>query len=309
MSQFEVPREPNLILPHEHLFCRFRSVHEDLALEWLASRLEDARKRGVAAIVDVTPYTNRARFAEVVEDSPVEVLGCEGFYLDRYVRRDIRGAPAERLAGILKRRLQRNVSIRPAVLKVATRAAPFSSFEIEALGAVASVAVDMSLPVMTHVVADGLKQLDILTAHGLAASMVALSHPEIALKGPHAQTEHSVAAELAEALGRGASAIFTDLGTPNTEYRRKVLRVFEALLAQGFASRLMVSSDLSWRVRRGVVVCAGGRGQKAESAYTYVPSIVLPILRDRLGLSADDVIALTSGNAARFIPRLRSLVL
>ncbi|MDX3849712.1 hypothetical protein [Streptomyces sp. AK02-01A] len=246
------------ILPHEHVFSRFRGGKEELAAEFLHSELSRAARSGVTDIIDLTAYINPVRYMDLISDVPVRVHACVGFYLSNSVTRTVRGYSAKQLEqGLLRKYARQRAHVSTAALKVAAHQGNLSEFEGNAFRAVAAAHHSTGLPIVTHSPSGGLMHLRLLVSLGVEPHNVMLSHPELELKGQRKKPYGEVLRSMTACLDEGARLCFTDITPLSSSADAVRLALVRELVERGYGDRLVVSGDRSWSVRGSRVVFRG----------------------------------------------------
>lgn len=242
-----------ILLPHEHVFSRYRASDRQAAKTFIRSALDEASSAGITDIVDLTAYVNPTGYLPLIEDSPVRVHACVGFYLDRMVRRDVREKGVASLTRLLldrHRRYSKQMSV--VGIKVAARHAGLSDFEDRAFQSVAAAHRETGLPVITHSSDGALAHQRRLIDLGVDPSRILLSHPELNLKGRTKKPYAMVIDDVSEIVSSGSSICVTDLYSPTSTADTGAIALVKDLVQLGHTDRILLSGDMSWRVRRGV---------------------------------------------------------
>lgn len=274
--------------PHEHLFCRFRTSDTDIAIPFVRNELAELARAGITDIVDLTAYTNPLRYSAFTEGSPVRVHGCIGFYLERYVPKRHRLLSAADLALVLRRKMSRvSGSVDIAAIKVAATSGSLSSFERRAFEAAAIASSELDLPVITHSPRGFRDHQRTLVGHGVPPERIALSHPEMDLKGRSARTWDEVYSDMLACVEAGSYLCLTDFTKTGSAADDSRIQFVVDLVGAGHTERLMVSADASWRVHRGK---ASVRNSSPGSGFGLVAEIHGKLAKAGLSYSNIDVI-------------------
>lgn len=287
------------ILPHEHLFCRFRTGDLNIALPAVRAELADLARLGVTDIVDLTAYTNPIRYVDFIADQPVRVHTNVGFYLEPYVRKAHRTLPVDDLVCVLERKRQRleRGGLAPSVIKVAARSGVQSPFEQRAFKAAAAFHRLTGLPIVTHSPAGFLEHQSLLLRHGVPADSIMLSHPEMAIKGRKALGPREVLDQMVKCVGRGSYLCITDLTAPGSVADRRRVAFINHLVRCGYADRIAVSGDSRWRVHRGRF--AVQNSSRGKHGFSFAVQVADKLVRH--GISTEIVQQISFSNPARFL--------
>ncbi len=274
-----------VFLPHEHVFSRHRASDRGVASSFLRSVLAQAAAAGVSDIVDLTAYTNPLTYVPMIGDAPLRVHACVGFYLDNKVRRDVRDKSTTDLTRLLlerHRRVSRQMSV--AGIKVAARHAKLSEFESRAFKAAAAAHEATGLPIITHSADGALAHQRTLMELGVPPERILLSHPELGLKGRSKRPFTEVLDEACSIVSQGSSICVTDVYSPRSNADAGALDLVAEVIQRGWGTRVMLSGDVSWQVRKGL---GGFRGSSSNQELGF-----------RVALCASDKLAKRGVSAA-----------
>lgn len=287
-----------IILPHEHVFSRFRTSDEEIASAFLKKALHDASQVGVTDIVDLTAYTNPLTYLPIVSQTSVRVHACVGYYLDSMVRRDIRAKSAAELARLLLDRYRRYTRQTTVVgIKIAARHAVLTEFEAKAFQAVVQCHHQTGLPVITHSPDGALSHMNHLVTLGVPPDRILLSHPELALKGRAKRSYPEVLDEISAILNAGSSICITDLYAPQSNADTGAIRLVAEVIRRGWASQVLLSGDMSWHVRKKA---ADFRGSSANQEHGFRVALCAKEKLQRLGVNEEEIDSIYFTNPANF---------
>ncbi|HTU12427.1 MAG TPA: hypothetical protein VMG08_16165 [Allosphingosinicella sp.] len=274
------------ILAHEHLFNRVREKDLPDALQFLKSELSRLHDLGVGAVVDVTPYVDPSRFLPALEGSPVAVVGCAGFYLEKWVHTYDRSLTVDQLTELLLKRVTKGrgrARIMPGVLKVASRKEVLTPFEKRAFEAVARVQTRTGMPIVVHSVRGMGQQHDALVAGGADPTRIIFSHAQAGLKGTDSLSRDLQFALLRRVAGNGGFLCFDDFPTQKSKYLSDAIGLICDLVAAGYGDRVILSNDCHWSHRRGCIRIRGRALGPSSRTYEHVLQFVMPMLKAKLG--------------------------
>ena len=215
--------------------------------------------------MDLTAYVNPVSCLSLTEHSNVQVHSCVGFYLENFVRKDLRTKSGIELGDLLVRRYNRQRDKMSTVaIKVAARSQHLSPFEKRSFEAAAYCQLQTGLPIVTHSPKGGLVHQQYLISLGVSAEQIMLSHIELGLKGRQKQTYSGLLEELLEIIRLGSYVCITDIYPASSQADSPAMDIATAAIRAGYTNKLMVSGDVSWRSNRGELHFRGMRSRAAE---------------------------------------------
>jgi phosphotriesterase-related protein len=272
---------------HEHLLIGEGHpvvIEPDFRLDDVEAAVREAREllaAGGAAVVDCMPLgvgRNPDGLAEVARRTGLTVLAVTGFHRDAFYPADhwVRALDVDGLTQrviddatcgmelpdqVPGRPVARSGS-RPGLIKVAISGEHGTPLENALLEAVTAAAVATGLPVITHTesVAGAVKQVEKLTEAGVSPERVILSHMD----------RHGDLEAVAELCATGATVCLDWLGRPNRDHDRVVVELVVALIAKGYADKVVLGQDLA---RRQYWHAYGGGPGLAHLFTTVVPQL------------------------------------
>jgi phosphotriesterase-related protein len=181
-------------LMHEHLLCAFPHAvteYPDLlvpdALEYVVTRLKQAKAEGVDTIADLTTL-DLGRDIHFIREasklSGVNIIACTGWWLDvpRFVSGIMGSVSIDRMAESFVREIEKGIGdtgIKPGLLKSASDVGGVTPPQEMALRAVARAHLKTGVPVVIHSYHPGQvakQQLDILKEEGVDLKWVKVDH-------------------------------------------------------------------------------------------------------------------------------------
>lgn len=254
-----------ILLPHEHIYSRHRRSDRYAASHFISEALNSLVRYGVRDVVDLTAYVNPVSCLSLTEHSNVRVHSCVGFYLENFVRKDLRTKSGIELGDLLVRRYNRQRDKMSTVaIKVAARSQHLSPFEKRSFEAAAYCQLQTGLPIVTHSPKGGLAHQQYLISLGVSAEQIMLSHIELGLKGQQKQTYSELLEELLEIIRLGSYVCITDVYPASSQADSLAINIIAAAIRAGYANKLMVSGDASWRSNRGELHFRGVQSKAAE---------------------------------------------
>ena len=181
-------------LMHEHLLCAFphaTTEYPDLlipnALDYVVSRLKQAKAEGVNTLADLTTLDlgRDIRFIrEASKQSGVNIIACTGWWLDvpRFLSGMMGSVSIDRMAESFIREIEKGIGdtgIKPALLKSASDVGGVTPPQEIGLRAVARAHLKTGVPIVIHSYHPGQvakQQLDILKDEGVDLKRVKVDH-------------------------------------------------------------------------------------------------------------------------------------
>lgn len=289
-----VPDELGVCLVHEHLLCdpvavtasdpdyRLDDPHATLA------ELEDFHNVGGRAIVDCSTR-DYGRDPDglywLAQRAPVHIVMVTGRHKALHAERVSAGQSVEELTAETVAEIRAGTGrhrVRPGVIKIGSSENEIRPVEETAIRAAAQAHRETGLSITTHTEAGTIadKQLDLLSAHGVAADRVILGHLD-------RRMDHGYLRSL---LDRGAFVSFDQIGKPYYGPDEPKARMIATLIGEGYQDQLLLSMDLA---RKSLLRAYGG-----SPGWVYMIERFALMLMDE-GLSAPQVRALLAANPAR----------
>jgi phosphotriesterase-related protein len=181
-------------LMHEHLLCAFPDAYRDYpdilvpnALEYVITRLKQAKAGGVDTVVDMTTLDlgrDIHFIREAAKQSGVNIIACTGWWLDvpRFVSGIMSSVTVDQMAESFVREIDKGIGdtgIKPGVLKSASDVGGVTPPQEMALRAVAKAHLKTGVPIVIHSYHPGQvakQQLDILKDEGVNLKYVKVDH-------------------------------------------------------------------------------------------------------------------------------------
>ncbi|MEF8851484.1 MAG: esterase [Haloarculaceae archaeon] len=271
-----------LILPHEHVFVdlgpmeaeHWRDADPADVVDVMAPEIERARDAGVTALVEATPEGVGRRVdvdLAVSEATDFPIVVPTGVYQEPSIPQWVRDATEDELLEWLLEDLTEGVGdtgVRAAWIKVSTDDDDpdgLSPDEEKVLRAAGRAGAETGALIGSHTLYGGLvhRQLDVVESAGYSADRFVWVHAQADDLEYHR-----------EVADRGAYVEYDWIGGDDQDDADYLDRV-EAMVADGYADRLLLSQDRGWYDPSE----PGGGDQRP---YTYLPEEFLPKLRDRL---------------------------
>lgn len=289
------PNQLGVCYPHEHLLTRppANVIDPDLTIDSEDAAVQELsyfRMAGGQAIVEMTPPDygrNPEGLKRVSERSGIHVISTTGWLKDKFCKPFVENKSVEELADEMIRDLTQGIGqtgIRAGVIKIATSLNTITTAEEKVIYAAARAACVTGAPIITHTEAGtmALEQVEMLTAQGVKASRICLSHLD---RHTHWDEHYAV-------VSRGANLIYDQISkekyVPDAQRVELVMR----MVNEGFGNQIMLAGDMSRKSYWPAYGTGGGPG------LTYILWRFIPWLRSA-GLSNEVIDKLMISNPAR----------
>jgi predicted metal-dependent phosphotriesterase family hydrolase len=302
MHEHLAPRGPMVEMPGRQPFLPSQTI------EVMEREIGMLRNLGVATVVDVTPYGKGREphvLRELASRTGMNVVAATGFYKEPACPAFAHQASTAELARFMIREIESGLDgtdVKPGIIKVGTSKGTITATERKILVAAAQAHRETGLPITTHTTLGtmGREQVDLLLDNGVDPARVVIGHSDLNREpGYHL-----------EILKTGATIGFDTIGKERFHYRRHHeagyhryaylleeyhvsdddrLKALVELLRQGYASQIVLSSDILWSEGLANQATIGSWG------YSYLCQRFLPRLLDA-GVSADAIDTLLSAN-------------
>ncbi|MBR5041356.1 MAG: hypothetical protein IKX68_09560 [Clostridiales bacterium] len=286
-------------LMHEHVFNRFPIGFKDRNTAYTLQLLRRCKDSGIDTVVDLTPYTSIGSFDDVIENSPVNILGCIGFYLERYMTPDIRGADYQQLLLRMSRKIEKGFGkkkYKPGIIKVACSGDSMSPFEKKSMLVAAKLNQEYGLPIAVHSPEGTLMHYGYLVEMGADPHKIVMSHSEFKLSEC---SFHEKVSEAEKVIDSGGYILLSKFGTTTSGKRSKrSIEYITELKRQGLIDHLLVSSDCNWKWRGGEPRLQNG----SIVDYSYAVEYICPLLVAN-GFSEEDVSIMMKNNPRKILGR------
>jgi phosphotriesterase-related protein len=183
-------------LPHEHIVVAWDGTFLDSTLRFDWAKLEDdavgaltrARESGIDSFVDMTTIEmgrDPALMKRLSEKSGLQIVCCTGLFAEGYgIPQYFRELTEEEIAEIYEREITDGIGdtgVRAGVIKVATGDRVVTELEERIIRAGARAHRATGAPVLTHTGrgGGGERQIEILTAHGVAPEKIVIGHSDV----------------------------------------------------------------------------------------------------------------------------------
>lgn len=286
------------ILVHEHVFNRYPYRDQIKMEEFVVGELNDLKRRGISVICDLTAYTKPYNYYKIIEQSPVKIVSCLGFYTPRYVPSQYRRASEEKLIQTYTRYIEKGIgtrNIRPGILKVAASGSALSDEEEKYFYVISVLSSKYGLPIALHAPQGALEHVRTLINFGATPSKIMVAHIETGIS--KRLIYDSSLFDALEILQMGAYIQLADFGTnPNSTKSKVAVSFFNDLYQEGYKRQLLLSGDSCWRKKSNQFVVKEynhGNGKH----YTYTTDFIMPLVVNR----CEDERLILNENPRRFL--------
>lgn len=284
------------VLVHEHLALDLRSPGDPEAIlgeedeDSVAKEMAELRAQRVGLVVELTNWgmgRDPNRLRRIAERSGVPVVAATGLYQRRFHPAASLAMDVDELAQHFSRELEEGIDgtgIRAGVIgEMGSSAEGLLPEEERALRAAARAAKRHDVAVITHahLGRHGLHQLEVLLEEGMPADRIAIGHQDLL---DDAEAHAAIAAA-------GAYVAYDTIGKSAYQAEEVRLRLIRQMVEWGFASRILLSEDIS---RRKYLKARGGHG------YAYLFSHFLPRLEAE-GISGEVLERILRENPVRLL--------
>jgi phosphotriesterase-related protein len=215
------------------------------------------------------------------------VISTTGWLKDAYCRPFVENKSVDELADEMIRDLTEGMSqtrIRAGVIKIATSLNKVTPAEEKVILAAARAARATGAPIITHTEAGTMarEQVEMLTAQGVEASRICLSHLD-----RHVRWDEHYAV-----VSWGANLIYDQISKEKYVPDAQRVELVKRMINEGFGDQIMLAGDMSRKSYWPAYGTGGGPG------LTYILWRFVPWLRSA-GLSNDAIHKLMVSNPAR----------
>lgn len=268
------------ILIHEHIFNRYPYWRQKQMESFLLKELIDLHKLGVSMVFDLTPYTKVYNYYNVIDESPVTIASCIGFYTPRYVPADLRNSSTSTLVSLLSNRIEKGVGrrrIKPSILKVAAQKDELSDIE-EKFFRVVSILSDLyHMPIALHAPKESLSHVRRLVDMGANPRLIMVAHIENGISKDEEYEKRIKEAK--EIMNMGAYIQLADFGSSLRSAKcNRALSFIQNLILEGYLPQLLVSGDSNWRWKNNQFRVKDYHLNGGKH-YSYTCNFTLPLLQ------------------------------
>jgi len=293
--------ELGMILPHEHIFVDLRTwdtpgyaqAEAEDVLQLMAPEITKARQAGIGAIVEcsVVGVGRRADIERAVSEATgFPLVIPTGIYREPWVPDWAHAASEVELTEWMLGELQGEIEqskVQAGWIKLSAGDEGLTTSETKILQAAITAAKETNAVIGSHTIQGQVvrEQLDILVGMGYDPGRFIWIHTM-------AEPDFELHLEMGR---RGAWLEYDAIGNPDVQDDEYYLERIQRLLEAGLGEQLLLSHDRGWY---DPALPGGG----VPKAFTYLPDIFLPKLRD-VGVDEATIQQLTHSNPFRAFAR------
>jgi len=268
------------ILVHEHIFNRYPFRKQAEMEHYVIDELTAAFKRGITVVCDLTAYTQPYNYYRIIEESPVKIVSCLGFYTPKYVPAQYSRTDILEIIKQFSKKIENGVGakkIKPGILKIAANRDSLSEQEKKQFKIIATISKEYNLPIALHAPHNAYEHVCRLLDYGAVPGKVFVAHLENGVSKPDEFAKRITTAQ--RIISLGSYIQLADFGCVNNSRKCESCISFACeLMSSGLIDHLLLSGDSSWRWKSTqFVVKEFNHGQGKH--YTYTMDYSLPILK------------------------------
>lgn len=274
--------EEDKILIHEHVFNRYPYWQQYRMEKFVIEELCKLYKAGISVIVDLTAYTQVYNYYTVIDQSPVVIVSCIGFYTMRYVPAELKKKSYESLIKLYGKKIERGIGtryIKPGIIKIAAQDSTLNENEKKFFRVVAFLSNEYGLPIAIHAPKGTLAHVEQLIEYGASPQKILAAHIE---NGTNTEKEYySRLSDAKKIMDLGVYIQLADFGCTRTSQKcKRNIQFATSLIEDGYINKLLLSGDSCWRWKNNnFVVKESNKG--VGKPYTYTVDFSLPLLEER----------------------------
>lgn len=297
-------RDNDRILVHEHVFNRYPFRQQEKMEDYVLNELDKAYRQGITIICDLTAYTKPYNYYRIIENSPVKIVSCLGFYTNRYIPAHQKRQDADEIIRSYSKVIENGVgtrNVKPGILKIAAQSYCLSPLEEKLFSVIAFLSKEYELPIALHAPKGTYSHVLSLISAGAKPEKIFVAHIENGI-----QSEKEYDKRLTEAtqiLSLGSYVQLADFGCTITSKKCITgIAFFNDLIKRGYLNNLLLSADSCWRWKKNEFVVKEynyGNGKP----YTYTKEFSLPKLQQEVNTTLDLEQVLLCDNPKRFFAK------
>lgn len=276
------PDQMGITSVHEHIVLPDDPAQREKSRAFAVGELKRAKALGLNTLVDVGPTDDVAGIREVALATGVNIVCCTGFYVLKEEQQAMTVADFEaKMRKDVEDGLQ-GTSIRPGVIKVATRRLPITPAEQNLLMAAARIQQRYNLTICTHAVSGCAEQQQILEQAGADLKHCYFSHVEATFGWSGRNVEQEID-YLQSVVEKGSSLSFNNFGNWNHTKPQDLARIIQELTRRGYDDRMVATIDLTWTFENGNIKILWGDTNEDgnDRTYSYPLRKVVPWMREQ----------------------------
>lgn len=275
------------ILVHEHVFNRYPFWQQDKMENYVLSELQSVHEQGITVICDLTAYTKPYNYYKIIEQSPVKIVSCLGFYTPKYISEQQKKQDASALLQSYRNAIENGIGskkVKPGILKIAAQSYELSSLEKKFFSVVAQLSIEYNLPIALHAPKGTYSHVCRLISAGAKPSRIFAAHIETGIVSRDEYKKRI--SEAVSILSLGSYIQLSDFGcTMASKKSAAGVSFVSEIINRGYLNQLLLSADSCWRWKNSKFVVKEYNHGKGKH-YTYTVEHILPLLH-RAGNSVD----------------------
>lgn len=286
---------------HEHTVpLPYSPKEHEAVVEHSLYWLKKAYETGVRTVVDVSAWCGAEILKDVVDRTPMQLVGCTGFYLD------LDGTLASLTIDDFFASMMRDVEcglkgseLQPGVIKIASAHAQLTSQEERLMTAAGMVQKRTGLPVCIHSIEGIQLQQRLLTDAGADPSKLYFCHVE-ANQGWEGRSFDEQMQVFDRVVKQGSYLCFNNFGNWQHTPEDCMAGIIRGMSDMGYGDRMLATMDYFWYFENGRLciwwedICEDG----SDRDCSYLVTHVQPWMR-RMGIDEKVIHAMNHENPAR----------
>ncbi|CAK7046705.1 hypothetical protein [uncultured Tissierella sp.] len=287
------------ILVHEHLFNLYPYSKTEENTKYALKLLDKVSKYNIDYIVDLTPYASLNKYLDIIDNSPVEIICCIGFYCGRQVKASDKRKTVEELYQSLRNKYIKGISnrkIKPGIIKIATNSRnQLKDYECRFINAAIKLSNEFNLPIAFHCPNNTYDHFCELLKMGVNPRLLMICHYE---KQYNKLSSEQFISEALTIANSGSFLQINDFGTvPKSKKTKAIMKFVESLIIEGYTKNILLSSDCNWKWKNGSPCLNQGN---LNLGYNYLFEYTIPLLQS-IGISARDITNILENNPRRLL--------
>lgn len=271
--------ERDRVLVHEHVFNRYPFWQQSKMEEYVLNELQKAHKQGITVICDLTAYTKPYNYYKIIENSPIKIVSCLGFYTSRYISAQQKKQDVDTLFQSYRKAIENGIGskkIKPGILKVAAQSYELSPLEKKFFSVVAQLSTEYNLPIALHAPKGTYSHVCSLISAGAKPNRIFAAHIETGIASEDEYKKRM--SEAVDILALGSYIQIADFGcTMASKKGAAGVSFVSEIINRGYLSQLLLSADSCWRWKNNEFVVKEYNYGKGKH-YTYTIEHILPLL-------------------------------
>lgn len=287
-----------IILIHEHVFNLYPKQCKEKSEKFTLEQLEKLKGRNIDYIVDLTPYANINNYSYVIDNSPIKIIFCLGYFTGKHVKKTDMNKSIDELYTGLRRKYIKGVGkqkITPQILKVATNTDAMKEYEKKFIQAAIRLSNEVTVPIAFHCPKNTYNHFKTLLSMGVNPHKLMICHYE---KQYNQLEDKEFLNNALEMVSTGCYIQINDFGSSNNQVKtKKIIRLLKGIIENGFIDKILISSDCNWRWKdKRPKLCAGNM----DLGYAYLFDYILPLLLKN-NITDEELIKILTINTRLFL--------